>query len=562
MLTRLAIKNLAIIADTAVELGPGMNVITGETGAGKSIVIGALSLVLGDRARSDIVRHGAKRAEVQALFRVKESTPIVGRLRDLDLSAEADADGWVDVVVRRTVAAGGRGRVYVNDSLVTVSALAGLMRGVVDIASQHQHTVLLDATGHLELLDRFGGLDGPLEAFREAWRALVGARRALADLAAREQARVEREDFVRFQLDEIASVDPQPGEDDGLARERERLAHAERLVGGAREIERTLTGGGSAAVSQLSDAVRSLERLATIDQETLAPLLERLQQAHIEVEDIGFEMRCYGDKVDMDPRRLEAVEDRLHALSRLLRKHGGDLAAVLARHAELAAELAGFESLEIELLETNREAAACEERARAAALTLSGARAEVAQELQRRLSEELTALAMPGAEVLFDLQPAELGAGGLDRGEMLIRTNRGEEALPLARVASGGELSRLLLALKRTLTRVDPVQVAVFDEVDTGVGGAVAEIVGRKLKEIASERQVIAITHLPQVAALGDHHLRVEKLPTDDERTETRVTPLVGAARAEELARMLGGVEITRRTREHAEELLRLVATG
>ena len=566
MLVQLNIRNLAVIEDTEVELAPGLNVLTGETGAGKSILIGALNLVLGDRARTDTVRAGARRAEVQALFVLGADDPVVGRLQERDLldpdRAHEDAGQPpepVELLVRRVVPAGtagsGRARVYINGSLSTVRTLREVTRGLVDIASQHEHTAILAPSAHLPLLDRFGGHDEALGAYAEAWAALEHAREERDALRRREDERREREDFVRFALEEITSAAPQPGELDALAAERDRLRHAEELVEGALGTERALTGGQTAAAPAVGEALRTVERLAGIDP-ALAPLVERLESARIELEDVAFEARRYAERVESDPRRLQEVDDRLDLLRRLARKHGGTLEAVLARAEALQAELDAFDSLEIDTREATARAQASLARPTAAGEALTGARQAAAQELEARVGEELASLAMTGARVRFELVPTEaLTPSGGDRGELTISTNLGDDFKPLARVASGGELSRLLLALKRAFTRVDPVRLAVFDEVDTGVGGAVAEVIGEKLAQIAQERQVIAITHLPQIAAKGTHHLVVDKGLVDG-RARTVVRSLDKRERTEELARMLGGVEITEQVRAHAAELL------
>lgn len=558
MLVQLEIRDLAIIERTALSFASGLNVLTGETGAGKSIVVGALDLVLGGRARADSVRRGAARAEVQALLRVPSDGVLAERLRTLDLLADdgaGDGDGAIEVIVRRIVASGGRGRVYVNGGLLNVGTLAGVMRGVVDISSQHEHTALLDSATHLDLLDRFGELDAERGRFDEGWRHLAARRAELKSLREREKDRLSREDWLRFQLGEIQRVAPVPGEDETLARERERLAHAERLRTGSREVEQALAGRAGSAHEQVLGAVRTLDRLATVDPE-LAPFCARLEEARIELEDIAFEVRRYGDGVDLDPRRLNQVEERLDDLRRLERKHVLDIDGLLVRATELEAELADFESLEEAVAATTAQVALLESEVAEAASALSAARHAAAAVLGERVCAELTDLAMPGARVRLDLETLDQpGPQGIDRGQLLIQPNEGEGHKPLARVASGGELSRVLLALKTVLGRVDDVGVAVFDEVDSGVGGAVAEVIGRKLEHISRSRQVITITHLPQIAALADHHLKVEKR-TQEGRTLTEVCPLTTAQRADELARMLGGVEITRQTRAHAEELL------
>ncbi len=579
MLEQLNIRNLAVIEDTEVELGPGLNVLTGETGAGKSILIGALNLVLGDRARTDTVRAGARRAEVQALFRLSPGDPVVQRLRALDLldpdlpePGEGEADGApedggarpladqpVELIIRRVVSAAtagsGRSRVYINGTLSTVKTLREVTRGLVDIASQHEHTAILAPSAHLPLLDRFGGHDEVLADYAAAWEALEQARAERDALRRREEERREREDFVRFALEEIRAAAPEPGELDALTAERDRLRHAEELVEGALAAERALTGGQAAASLAVGEALRAVERLAGIDP-ALTSLVERLESARIEVEDVAFEARRYAERVESDPRRLQEVDDRLDLLRRLARKHGGTLEAVLERGEALQAELDAFDSLEIDTREAAARAEAALAHAQEAAAALTEARRRAADELEERVGEELASLAMTGARVRFELTPTEaLTPTGGDRGELTIATNLGDDFKPLARVASGGELSRLLLALKRAFTRVDPVRLAVFDEVDTGVGGAVAEVIGEKLAQIARERQVIAITHLPQIAAKGTHHLVVDKGLVDG-RARTTVRMLSASERVDELARMLGGVEITEQVRAHAAELL------
>ncbi len=558
MLTHLAIKDLAIIEATELSLTEGLNALTGETGAGKSIVIGALNLVLGRRASTGTIRRGAVQAEAQALFRIPADGEVATRLREVDL-LDADEvpgdDGRVDLVVRRIVSRNGRGRAYVNGALVTVATLADVTGGLVDISSQHEHTRLLDAGRHLDLLDRFGDLGSERAAFDASWRALTEARAARDALTEREQTRLQREDWVRFQLGEIDAVSDDLGAEDELSQERERLAHAGDLVQGARAVEQQLTGRGDNAVSAVIAAGRALARAASIDGQ-LEPLAERLDAARIDLEDIAFEMRRYADQVPIDPRRLEDVEERIHTLKRLSRKHGLDPTGLRTLADQLREELRGFDSLETEIAAAEATAQERESEALAAARVLSTARHGAAGVLQQRVGRELADLAMGGATIRFDLQPLDaLGPRGLDAGQILIETNPGEGYKPLNKVASGGELSRLLLAFKSVLSALDDVATGVFDEVDSGVGGAIAEVIGLKLAQLARHRQVIAITHLPQIAAQACHHLQVAKHSADG-RTVTSVAALDAESRLEEVARMLGGVDITEATRSHARELL------
>lgn len=552
MLASLAIHDLAIIEDTRLELSDGLNVLTGETGAGKSIIIAALSLVLGDRADVELVRRGRQRAEVEAVFRLAPDSRQLAFLEANDLVGRGEPDL---LVVRRIVAPAGRGRAYVNGRVVTIASLAELTSGLVDVSSQHQHTQLLDPRSHLELLDRFGGASGEREGFAAAFADVVAGRRALAELRRRNAERAKREDFVRFQLAEIDEVAPIADEDLTLEVERQRLSHVERLMSGAGEVAAMLDQGGGAVLGRLLEATRVLERLREYDPE-LEATAERLASARIEIDDITHDLKGYARSLELDPRRLERVGDRLDALKRLMKRHGGDLSEVLRAREELECEATAFESLDIEIVEAERALATATIKAEEAGRRLSAARERAKATLEARVGEELDSLAMGGAAIRFELTPlAELGPEGFESGELHIQTNLGEGFAPLAKTASGGELARVLLALKRVLMHVDPVETCIFDEVDAGTGGAAGDMIGLKLHEIARERQVLCITHLAQIAARADRHLKVVKL-SEGKRTVTRVERLDTARRESEIARMLGGIEITATTLKHARELL------
>ena len=552
MLQALTIQDLAIIEDTTLELSDGLNVLTGETGAGKSIIIEALSLVLGDRAEVDLIRRGRERAEVSALFRLGPDSPARARLLELDLVDSDDAD---QLLVRRVVAPHGKGRVYVNGRPATVGTLAALTRGLVDVSSQHQHTQLLDPTSHLDILDRFGGLRRERDAYDRAWAALQAAKSHEAAVQKRAAERAKREDFVRFQLAELDEVDPKIGEEDELEAERGRLAHADRLVAGASEVAALLRDGGGAPLEKLSLALRTLDRLRAFDPQ-ISALHDRIEAARIELDDVAQDLRAYARAVDLDPRRLDAVTERLDALKRLKKKHGMDLAAALTARDALRVELARFESLDLDIADAAKARAKAHELATVTAKALSSARAAAKRDLEAKVSVELHGLAMTGAEIRFALEARDaLGPDGFEEGEINIQTNRGEGFAPLAKVASGGELSRVLLALKRALMHVDPVATCIFDEVDAGTGGAVGDMIGKKLAEIAGERQVLCITHLASIAARGKTHLKVRKT-TEHDRTATHVDRLDGNQRVDEVARMLGGLDITAKTLAMAKELL------
>jgi len=583
MLTCLRVRDFAIIDRLEVELGPGLNVVTGETGAGKSILIDALSLVLGARARPEVVRSGAESAEVEALFDVQNAPEIVARLEAAGIegagiggaggSDGGGGDGELgELVVRRVVQANGRTRAYVNGRLATAAQLAELAAGLADLSSQHEHHSLLDPATHLSYLDAFAQLEGERTQMARAYEAFREAEQAVAAAAGAERGREEREDRLSFQLREISELAPVPGEKETLRAEREVLRHAERLARTTGAAEDALYGADGAVCELLARVTGDIRDLADLDTQ-LAPLAEALGDACARVEDAARELGRYARGITGDPERLAEVEERLDRLARLERKYGGSLEAVLAHAAQARAELDTLQNHEAHLtgLEATRDAARAD--ARTVAVRLSRRRHEAAIALGHAITDELASVGMKGSEVRVAVTPLELrpaaegrveleiegarlGPTGLDRGELLIAPNRGEEPRPLRRIASGGELSRALLAIKRVLAGLRPAGLYVFDEVDTGVGGAVAEVIGRKLKDVARHHQVLCITHLPQIAVYADAHFRVSKELVDD-RTRSAITPLDAGERREEVARMLGGLKITAKTRAAAAEMLR-----
>jgi DNA repair protein RecN (Recombination protein N) len=551
VLKHLHITNFAILSDVAVDLGPGFNVLTGETGAGKSLIVDAVALLRGGRARADIPRAGADEAVVEAVF---EPPPdLAGRVAaTLAAAGLPEAD---EVIVRRVISRGGRSRVHVNGGLTTAGALAQVGALLVDLAGQHEHQGLVDGARHTEILDAFG-VDAALVARAQRLHArLAELEAARAELAAAARSRAEREDFLRFQVEEIDAARLAPGEERELAAEKERLRSAGRLGGAARRAEQALYSGDGAAIEAVDAVRRELVPLATFDGR-IAPPLAQLDEARALLEDAAVALRRYGDGVRDDPERLAEVDDRLHLISRLTRKHGATCEEILARGEALRAELAELEDGEARGQTIERELQAARGEAHAAAAALSEARGAAGRRLEAICDASLGELGMGGARLRVLVERRELGPRGWDRVELLLGANRGEELRPLARVASGGELSRIMLALKLALRAADPVATYVFDEVDAGVGGATAEVVGQKIRGVADGRQVICVTHLPQIAALADVHFRVEKGERDG-RVETAVTRLSKAERREEIARMLGGVKVTGRARAHAEELLR-----
>ncbi|MFT4623246.1 MAG: DNA repair protein RecN (Recombination protein N) [Myxococcota bacterium] len=558
MLTLLRIRSLAIVHELEIELGPELTVITGETGAGKSILIAALQLVLGARARQEVVRSGADQAVVEALFEVGPT--LASRLAALDLPPDDQ------LVIRRTVHRSGRSRATVNGSLVTLSQLRALAEGLVDISSQHEHHSLANPSAHLAYLDAYANHGDQVAAVAEAYDRAI---QTLAELHALEQKvrdRSDREDLLRFQLAEIERLSPDPDTDPLLDDEAERLRHAEVLAQSTAAAAHALYEQDDSLCERIGRVSATVADAADRDSQ-LQVLVRQLDAAREELEDAATELGRYSRSVVNDPARLQEVEDRLHALRRLTRKYACTIEDLANRRESLAADLAVFDDVERVVGEIEARLEAARSAAWAEAEVLSTSRRSAAAELGQGITRELADLGMGDAEVRVRVRPLDggrdalaradnrLSRSGMDHVELLIAPNPGEEPKPLRKIASGGELSRSLLAIKRALAGLGDIGLYVFDEVDTGVGGAIAEAIGRKIASVATRHQVLCITHQPQIAAWGTRHLHVSK-SVDDGRTFSSVAELTTEQRVEELARMLGGARISDTTRQAARELL------
>lgn len=565
MLRALQVRDLAIIDEVEVSFGMGLNIVTGETGAGKSILIDALGLVLGARASAgDIVRTGAAQAEVTALF-----TPGDDPVRRARFE-EAGIDWDDELIVRRVVGSersGGRSRAWLNGRLVSLAQLTALTAGLADVTSQHDQQTLTDPATHLALLDASAALEAPRAAVAAAYAALHEATARLEGVLRDLRGRADREDLLRYQVKEIDEASLAPGCEEEWARERERLRHAVRLSEGSSEAEEVLYNRDGSVLDELSRVAESLRKLSDVDPALDGPR-DLVDQALTLVQEASRELGKYSRGVHSDPERLNELEDRMQKLSRLKRKYGSTVEEVLAFRAKAQAELDNIVHGEARIAALEASVEAARAAAGEAARELSRRRREGAGRLGAAISQELASLGMGGARVVVDVAHTAPGSSdlavdgarllptGIDRVEFLIAANRGEDPRPLRKIASGGELSRALLAVKRVLTDVGPRTFYVFDEVDTGVGGAIAEVIGQKIKQVAHRNQVLCITHLAQIAVYADKHFVVQKREVG-ERTASLVRELSEAERLEEVARMLGGIRVTDRTREAAAEMLR-----
>lgn len=556
MLHELAVHNFAIIRNMEITLERGLNILSGETGAGKSILVGAVNLVLGSRASQEMIRTGASEATVQALFTPSDPAALGERLETVGLEP-ADS-----LEIRRSITRSGRNRIFANDQSLSLQQLQSLVRGLISISGQHEHQQLLDTAVHLSLLDHFGGLDELATEVASHYAQWSALRDRLVKFRRAKQERVEKVEFLRFLLQELESARLQPGEDLALEREKHVLRHAATLHDTAEKALGALYSGRSAILDLLAGVEKDLDALVRIDT-SLAPLVEHSQQAHIHLQELTHSLQQYAARVSFDPQRLASIEDRLALIQKLSRKHGGTLEAVLERIEVIKRELAEGEDADLIERELTIELDKIRTRYRDRALDLSAKRKHAAEDLAREVEKSLAALDMTQARfaVSFGNEGDASGdedrfsASGIDQVEFLLSANPGEDLKPLARVASGGELSRILLSLKGLLSTRGESETLVFDEVDTGIGGRTAELVGLQLRRLSEKHQVICITHLPQIACYGTHHFKVYK-ETHAGETATNIQRLPPDARIEEISRMLGGLSITDATRTHAEELL------
>ncbi len=547
MLRDLRIQSFALIDALEVAFEPGLNVITGETGAGKTILMSALELAAGGKAATDVIRTGEDEATIEAVFGLEDAARAM--LGEAGIEAADEA-----LLVKRTISRSGRNRLHLNGSLGTVAVLEAVGERLLRIYGQNEHTTLRQAETHLGLLDAFAEHPKLVARASETYAAFHALEERLRHLAQGKDEARARAEWLRFQAQEIQEASLQANEDESLAQERKILGSAEKLAEGAHFGEELLYAGENAATAALKKVAQRLRELAATDPR-LGEIGKLADDGAALAEEAGWRLREYAEGVNVDPDRLADIEERLVKIDRLKKKHGGTIEAILAAGAAAERELAdldmgseGFEKLEAERV-------AAEKSALAAANDLSRSRRAAAKKLEARLDAELAELGMKDARIEVRFEEKPLGPDGVDAVELYFSANAGEDVRALRRVASGGELSRIMLALKSVALADSDAPTVIFDEVDSGIGGAIAEVVGKKLAAIARERQVLCITHLPQIAAFADHHFAVEKTTTKG-RTRSITRQLSEKERAEELARMLGGVEISAEARRHADQLL------
>jgi DNA repair protein RecN (Recombination protein N) len=561
MLVQLTISNFAIIGHLEIQFKPGLNILSGETGAGKSIIINAVNLILGGRASAELIRSGADEARVEALFHVPLPSPVSVLLEEMDIPFQGD------LLIKRHLSREGRNRIVINGSMATLQMLSRLGQMMISISGQHEHQLLLKPDNHLALLDDFAGLADERGSLSDAFKEHQALKEKRDALKKEIREKEERQDLARFQKEEIEKAALQPGEDKALEAEKKRLLYAEKLMEEVREAYGTLYEKDNSVLSSLAQCLRRLERGADLE-ERLKATVKALASAKAEIEESAMELRELQRGIVVDPRRLEEVEERLQFIHKLKRKYGTSIEEIIQFKDRLAEMMDNLDQRKEELGRMESGIEEAEKVLVSKALLLSGKRRQAAGRFEDSLKEELALLSLGGTrfEVQFQDPSESLKAGreelmrklkaeGLDRVEFMLSPNVGEDLKPLSRIASGGELSRIMLAMKTILARSSSVETIVFDEVDSGIGGAAAEVVGDKLRSLAGYHQILCITHLPQIASKGMTHFMVEKQVVEG-RTRTVISELGFEERVKEIARLLGGKKVSQKAVAHAKEML------
>ena len=550
MLLSLSIRNIALMDEMQVEFSSGLHVLTGETGAGKSILVDAVTLLLGGRAQKELIRKGEDKARVEGVFDVSDCPPVQALLKEQEL------DEGNELILSRDITVQGRSSCRVNGALLPLSQYQQFTALLMDIHGQHEHQSLMDEKHHLGFLDASGDETHRqlLERTQRDFEQWHECRRQLEALQKCSAQAGERMELLRIRQKELKNAKLVPGEEEELARERDRYRNVEKIEDGLREAYDAVYNGTDPVVEALRTAVNALAPIEKLDDQ-YASLRARLDGLYYEAEDAGLTLRDLLSNLDTDPDRLEAVQARLDLIRRLSRKYGGASTGEMAEKLkEIENELAGFESLDDDLDELGKKEKTLRAQYEKTAAELTAARQNLARKFEKEMEIQLRDLNMAGTKFQVNLPPCPPGPLGSETAAFLIAPNRGEEMQPLSKIASGGELSRLMLAIKSVAAKREGVPSMIFDEIDTGISGRAAQVVGEKMAAIAKERQVLCVTHLQQIAALADHHFLVEKT-FDGERTRTRLTPLTGEARVNEIARMLGGDPES--ARSHAREMLK-----
>lgn len=559
MLRELYVRNFAVIESVQVQFHEGFHVLTGETGAGKSILIDALTVIIGGRGSHDLIRYGCEKAEVEAIFQMPVMHPVWHSLHELGIEVEPNDD----LIIRRELSSQGKNICRINGRIVTMTNLREIGEYLINIHGQHEHQSLFKSERHLEWLDLYAGnrAEQLLLQYSKCYEAYQEAQRALKETELSLRQNGQMLDLYRFQLKEIEDAQLKPDEDEALQEERQKLMHSVKRRDASSEAYDLLYGRGG--IDTLNKAISRLQEIEKYDSSIIKPIIEQMNSAFYQLEDAAYELRDYRDNVDSDPERLAYIETRLDLIHNLKRKYGESVNAILAYYEKTSHTVNSIVNNDDYVEQLRHNEKIYYEQAVQYALQLSAVRREAAAKLAKAIESELRQLLMERTTFQVDIisqsaaEPYKLTSQGIDEVVFMIAPNPGEPLKPLNKIASGGEMSRVMLALKAIFASIDRVPTLIFDEVDTGVSGRAAQAIAEKLSNLSAQCQVFSITHLPQVACMADHHYEIRKT-MDAERTTTSVTELTRSSRIEELARMLGGVEVTQKTRTHAQEMVDL----
>ncbi len=550
MLLGLTLKNFTIIEDLSVGLSTGLNIITGETGAGKSVIVDAINIILGDKATTDNIKSGSDEAHIEALFDISQDNTIKSRLEDAGFETSSG-----ELLLKRVIYRTARSRVFINGSISTITLLSRITDGLVDIFSQHEHQSLLRDENHLKILDDFGQTSDEAFDLKESYQNYLTIRNELDDLLKSQKDKFEKEDYLKYQLSEIESAELTAGEDEKLEEEKLKLANAEKLKSTASEAYEALYESEGSVLGKLQNLSNELSELGDVDP-TIKEIGMSIEKSMVQLEEAAFSVRDYASTLTSDTGTLEQVDDRIHLINSLKRKYGDNIQEIIQKGVEIRKEVNNIENFEERVEELSKQSEEVIAELKIASQKLSKKRKQSAEKLTKLLEKELKEVGIKGGQFHIKFSEKEISTSGIDDITFLFSANPDESPKPLTKVASGGELSRIMLVLKEVIARVEGGSVIIFDEADSGVGGAIAEAVGQKIRNLSQSYQVICITHLPQVAKYADSHLTVAKTH-DDNKTQVTIKNLEGDERVIELARMIGGFNITQKTIDAAQEMLK-----
>lgn len=550
MILGLTLKNFTIIEDLSVGLSSGLNIITGETGAGKSVIVDAINIILGDKASPDNIKSGKEEAHIEALFDISSDEVIQERLKSSGFDISSG-----ELLIKRVIYPNARSRVFINGSLSTLTLLSTITQGLVDIFNQHEHQSLLKEENHLKILDNFGETANEVSRLREQYQNYLEAKKELDDLIQSQKDRFEKEDYLKYQLSEIDGAELQLGEDEKLEAEKLKLINTERLNSTTQGAYDILYESESSILGSLQRVSDDLLNSGKIDS-TLAEIGQSIEKGRLQIQDAAFSLRDYNSELTHDSGRLDIVEDRIHLIGDLKRKYGESVSQIILKRDEIEKELNNIEHFDERVKSLSSESQMLMDELLSLAGKISKKRKQSSKKLTSVLEKGLNEVGIKGGQFHIEFTDKEISSNGVDDISFLFSANPDEKPKPLIKVASGGELSRIMLVLKEVIARVEGGSIIIFDEADSGVGGAVAEAVGQKIRKLSQSYQVICITHLPQVAKFADSHLAVSKTHYDN-KTQVTIKSLEGEERVFELARMIGGFNITQKTIDAAYEMLK-----